>query len=294
MRQASLVFFLLLSFAGCATPERKISQAAHLANAGVAFCETLPPLYNAFVRQMVEADSLELEAQRSLRANDVDRLEQALEESDQDLRQSIAVVRDLKRHAALLKSYFIALRDLASDETGQQIPGAAKTAVEDLERIGLEVSQRPVLGTNLGSLVEPAAAYAVNVAKATALSEELEARGSAINREIARHEQAIGVIATRMVGDRERVLIETIENPLRDQFLETNRALPTDWWQRRADYLELIVEIDAVSRAESAVRNFRIAWEDFAAGRVGAATIDIILEDLNAVNDLLAQLAVHE
>lgn len=289
-RSAGLALLLAFVIAGCASPERRINEAAELAEAGVEFCETLPPLYDAFFRQMVEADSLELKAFRSLSSGNIDRLEQRLEESDQDFRQTITVLRDLKRHAALLKSYFIALQDLASDETGKEIPPAARQAVEDLEKIGLDVSEKKVLGTNLGSLVEPIAAYTVNAAKASALREELEARGTAINVEIARHEQALGVIATRMIGDKERILIETVENPLRDQFLKTSSALPADWWKRRADYLELIVEIDTVTRAQSAVRNLRIAWGNLAEGRVQSTAIEIILEDIGAVKDLLAGL----
>ena len=47
---------LLFVVAGCASPERQINEAAELAEAGVAFSETLPPLYDAFFRQMVEAE----------------------------------------------------------------------------------------------------------------------------------------------------------------------------------------------------------------------------------------------
>ena len=289
-RSAGLGLLLLFVVAGCASPERQINEAAELAEAGVAFSETLPPLYDAFFRQMVEADSLELKATRTALSGDIEKLEQRLDDSDQDFRQTIAVLRDLKRHAALLKSYFIALQDLASDETGKEIPPAARQAVEDLKKVGLEVSEKKVLGTNLGSLVEPIAAYSVNAAKASALREELEARGTAINVEIARHEQALGVIATRMIGDKERILIETVENPLRDEFLKTSSALPSNWWKRRADYLELIVEIESVTRAQAAVRNLRIAWENLASGRVQSTSIEIILEDIGAVKDLLAGL----
>ena len=54
---------LVLGLGACAavSPERRITQADGLADAGIAFADTLPPLYDAFFLQSVQADSIGLE-----------------------------------------------------------------------------------------------------------------------------------------------------------------------------------------------------------------------------------------
>jgi hypothetical protein len=277
--------------AACASPERQINQAAGLGEAGIKMAETLPPLYDAFFSQAVEADSLELAAQRETEQNTEAALK-ALDESNADFEQSIAVIVNLKRHAALLRSYFVAFKALAAEETGAEIPGAAKTAVETLQKVGGEIAGRPLPGVGLAvDIIEPAATAAVQVAKSAALRAEFEARGTIISREIALQEEAVDIIATRMIGDRRRVLIETEENRLTREFATNfGQPLPSDWWQRRSTYLSSVIEIAAVTRAQSAVRNLRIAWEDMAAGRGTATTVDDVIADLNAVADQLDKL----
>jgi hypothetical protein len=207
------IAIVTLGLTACASPERQINQAAGLGEAGIKMAETLPPLYDAFFSQAVEADSLELAAQRETEA-DTESALKALDESNADFEKSIAIIVDLKRHADLLRSYFVAFKALAAEETGAEIPGAAKTAVETLQRVGGEIAGKPLPGAEATDIIEPVAAFAVQVAKSAALHDEFEARGAIISREIALQEEAVGIIATRMIGDRRRVLIETEENRL--------------------------------------------------------------------------------
>jgi hypothetical protein len=284
-RHIALMVVLLLSaaLAGCASSQRQVGQAGALGDAGVAFADAMPKLYDAFFLLAVQVDSLELAQQRPAE-RDTEVLLQALDDSNADFKNTIGIIGDLKRHNMLLKSYFVAFRDLASAETGGEIPGAAKKAVENLSAVGTQITGENFLGNNLSTLIEPVAAYAVTVAKAAALRAEFEARGAVINREIAIQEEAISIVAQRMIADRERILIETTGNPLTEEFTTNfDRPLADDWWRRRADYLKLVIEVDEVTRAESAVRNLRIAWESMAAGRDQAATVDDILADLAAV-----------
>lgn len=282
---------ILIVLGGCASTQREVSQAAALGDAGVALTDTLPKLYDAFFLLAVEVDSLDLEQSRST-ARDSEQLLEKLEKSNADFRELNTTLTDLKRHALLLRSYFVAFRALAADETGGEIPGAAKKAVETLSSVGAQLNGKPFLDQNIGALIEPAAAFAVTLAKAAALRAEFEARGADIDREISIQESAIGIISQRIIADRERILIETIENPLTEEFaLDFNRPLADNWWRRRADYLKMVVEVDEVNKAQSAVRNLRIAWEDMAAGREQAATIEDIMADLSAVTAFTEKLA---
>jgi hypothetical protein len=288
------IAIVTLGLTACASPERQIHQAAGLGEAGIKMAETLPPLYDAFFTQAVEADSLELAAQRETEA-DTESALKALDESNADFEKSIAIIVDLKRHADLLRSYFVAFKALAAEETGAEIPGAAKTAVETLQRVGGEIAGKPLPGAEAADIIEPVATIAVQVAKSAALHDEFEARGAIISREIALQEEAVGIIATRMIGDRRRVLIETEENRLTREFAtEFGKPLPADWWLRRSNYLSAVIDIAAVTRAQSAVRNFRIAWEDMAAGRGTTTTVDDVIADLNAVADQLDKLAASK
>ena len=296
-----VVGLLVLSLGGCAavSPERRITQADGLADAGIAFADTLPPLYDAFFLQSVQADSIGLERQHNLkaklpqaqRAGASQELLQLLEESDADLAETARIVRDLKRHARLMKSYFLALKSLASEETGAEIPGAAQQAVADLQRLDIDVAKKTVFSQGLGDVVGPLAGFAVDFAKASALKKELEQRGAVINREIARQEAALGIIALRMSGDRELVLIKTVKNPLDRSFVDLSRTVPNSWWKGRADYLMRNVDIEEIGRAEDAARNLRSAWEAFAAGRPSDPLLAVIIADLQAVRDLVSTLA---
>ena len=294
---------LILSLGACASPERRISQAGDLADAGIAFADTLPPLYDAFFLQAVQADSLGLARQRDLKAGQPAQgaraeLLQQLEKSDEGLAEAAQIVRDLKRHARLLKSYFLALKSLASEETGAEIPGAAQQAVADLSKLDIDMTNKAFLsGTlgaasvELGDVVAPLASFAVDFAKASTLKEELAQRGDVINREIARQEAALKVIGQRMLGDREFVLIRTVKNRMDRNFIDLSKTLPSDWWKGRADYLLRNVNIEAVGRAEDAARNLRSAWEAFAAGRPSGPLLAVIIADLQAVKELVSNLA---
>ncbi len=206
---AALAAFL----AGCASAQRDVSQAAALGDAGIALAETLPGFYDAFFVQAVEADSLELAQQRDAE-RDSEVLNTALEKSNADFGTTIEIIADLNRHASLLKSYFIAFKALSAADTGGEIPGAAKQAVEQLSAVGSQIAGQKIPGSEVAAILEPIAAYAVTVAKGAALSTEFEARGALINREMALQEQVVGIVAQRMIADRKRVLIETTENPL--------------------------------------------------------------------------------
>lgn len=293
---------LVLSLGACAatSPERRITQADGLADAGIAFADTLPPLYDAFFLQSVQADSIGLEQQRGFKKKTLPTAQQGaakeellglLQDSDEDLEQTAQIVRDLKRHARLLKSYFLALKSLASEETGAEIPGAAQQAVADLQKLDVDVAKKQFFSKGLGDVVGPVASFAVDFAKASALKKELELRGAVINREIARQEAALDIIAQRMAGDRQLVLIKTVKNPLDSSFIDLSKTVSTTWWKKRADYLMRNVGIEEVGRAEDAARNLRSAWEAFAAGRPSDPLLAVIIADLQAVRDLVSSLA---
>lgn len=291
-----LVLLPLLWFAACATPAQQVDQARQFASAGVAFCDALPPLYDAYWLQSVQADSLDLIHQRDIlekTANpDSAKLREYLDKSDEDLKQTLDILRLLKAHAALLRSYFAALNDLASEDVDKEVPPAARQAVDDLKKIGLDISGKKILGTDVGSLVETATSIAVTGAQAHFLRAEMEARAQIIDRELAIHEEIIGLIARKMAADRRHILVLTVQNALRKAYVNPSASLPSDWWRQRADYLSQVITIAEASRAEDAARNLRVAWSALASGGDAATSMEVVKQDVAAVMDVLRKLGL--
>jgi hypothetical protein len=286
-----VVVLPLLWLSACATPAQQVDQARQFASAGVAFCNALPPLYDAYWLQSVQADSLDLIHQQDVLKKTTNpesaKLRDYLDKSNEDLKQILDILRLLKAHAGLLRSYFAALNDLASEDVDTEVPPAARQAVDDLKKIGLDISGKKVLGTDVGSLVETVTSIAVTGAQAQILKSELEARAQIIDRELAIHEEIIGLIAEKMAADRQHILILTVQNALRRAYVDPSASLPSDWWRQRADYLSQVITIAEASRAEDAARNLRVAWSALASGGNPATSMAAVKQDVAAVMDVL-------
>lgn len=279
---------ILLIVSACATVQERADKANQLAVAGVAFTDTLPPLYDEYFRLGVEVDTIVLEQLRNPNAGSGE-LREELTASDNDFRQTAHHLRGLKAHAALLRNYFLALQAMAASDAPEGISAANKGIVDDLGMVRADLAEARIAGVPVADAVEPVSGFIVGAVQNRAIEAELEARGATILREIELHERLLEAIASSMVADLEAKLDHEVGERLKEEFADTSQSLPEDWAERRAAYLQQTVEVQAVNAAATAAQTLRLAWTSYAAGGLDQAPIDSIIADLDAVATFLAK-----
>jgi hypothetical protein len=279
------VVVALASVTACGTT-RTVEHANAFAGAGVAFADAVPPVVDEAFKLSATADSLVLTQARpdldaSLRS-------QTLQRNDELLEQRLQVLRDLKRHALLLRSYFTALQIITETDAASVIAVETQNLVSRLAQLRPEITAASIAGRPIGEFIQPAVALAVGAYQNAVLRRELEAHGEAIEREIALQRAALAALHEQMVADQE-LQLQGDRNLLFFQYVDAG-SLPSDWADRRIAALRRVVEIGSYDAAVTAASSLHQSWIAFVENRLEPARLRLLLRDVEGLLRLVATL----
>jgi len=275
--RAIVVLSIAASLVACAGTA-KIEEVQKFADAGIAFSDAMPPLYDESLKVTVETDSLVLE---KARPNLPDRLA-ALEQSKKLLLTRIEVLDDLKRHGGLLRQYFAALRTLASSDAPTEIGAATSDLVRQLVEIDNRLVPKSIGPVPIRDHLEEAATFAARAYQAAALNRELKANAETIDRELNLQQAALSALAEAMKADLETQMAnEELERIVRPYVAD--KPLPSDWSARRLDAYKKRISLGSAEAAADAARNLRATFAALVERRLDGGGISMLIQDVKRV-----------
>jgi hypothetical protein len=266
----------LFALAACAT--QRIEKAGQVANAGVAFADAVPAVLD-------ESFVLSVAANSSVLAADQPRLTPAQRETDltthdQALKAQLPILHDLKTHARLLRSYFIALGAIVSSDATTGISAATGKIVSELSKAGVDLSKKQVGGFPISDAIQPAIDFAVATYQNAVLSNELRERGHTIERELELQRAALSLIGEQMRADADARIEHELRKPVFTDYVNAT-PLPSDWTERRIAAFRQTADLDSLNKAVAAAENLHNSWIAFAQDRLDEASLLQLLKDID-------------
>ena len=272
--------------AGCATSTVS-ARLDKVARAGIAYADKIPPLLDRAFTLAVGVDSGALvEARRDLPE---DRRRQMLDDFDAAMAGRLAEYAAAKRHNALLRSYFVALRTLLEPDGPKGIGNAARRLTAELGRLSPRLKKARMGDVSVSGLIEPAASITVASFRSGALRRELEARGQAIERELALQEALVTALARQIRADREVLSVRFRNDEVLEPYVSAAR-LPRTWPARRLRSLRDTDDVEAARAAEQAIRSLRNAYVEALEGRLDAARAAELATTVEGFVELVSRL----
>jgi len=255
---------------GCAGTQT-INKADQFALNGVAFADSIAPLVDESFVLAVTADSLVLTQARE-NIPDPEVRGTQLKQSDEQLETRLKILRDLKRHANLLRSYFLAIKAITQTDAASGITDATKGLVEQMSELEPKIAETTIGDTPVSDFIEPGVKLAVAGYQNAVLRQELSARADSIDREIGLQEAALTALYEQMRADKELEILVEVKNPIFRAYTGEGK-LPSNWSKQRVDAFKLIIEIDSFENAVKAAKALRQSWQAFAEDRLDSASL---------------------
>ena len=283
------VFVLALVVTGC-TAATDTARLDAVAEAGIAYAGKVPPLLDRAFELAMAVDSRALVEARGGLSEEQRR--DALRKFDAVMAERLAEYDAAKRHNDLLRSYFVALRTLLEPDGPKGIGNAAKRLTTELGKLSPRLKRARMGGVPVSGLVEPAASIALASFKSAALHGELEARGAAIERELALQEALVAALARQVRADGEIVSARFRNDDVVEPYVSAGR-LPKTWAARRLRSLHEPADVAAARSAEQAIRSLRSAYVAALEGRLDAARAAELAATVAGFVELVSQLGAE-
>ncbi|MCY4486171.1 MAG: hypothetical protein OXF11_03535 [Deltaproteobacteria bacterium] len=260
------VWVLALAASGC-TAAVDTARLDTVARAGVAYAGKVPPLLDRAFEVAAAVDSRALvEAREGLSE---EQRREALQRFDAAMAERLEDYDAAKRHNDLLRSYFVALRSLLESDGSKGSAAAAKRLTAALGTLSPRLKQARMGDVSVSGRVEPAVAVTVASFGSAALRRELEARGAAIERELALQEALVAAVARQVRADRDILSARFRSDEVVTPYVSAKR-LPKTWPARRLKSLREPTGVAAALAAEQAVGALRQAYVAAVEGRLDA------------------------
>ncbi len=258
-------FVLALLAVGCTTATDTARLEA-VAKAGIAYAGKVPPLLDRAFELAAAADSAALSAARS--GLSAEQRRDRLQDLDTVMTERLKEYVAAKRHNDLLRSYFLALKTLLDPDGPKGIGDAAKRLTAELGKLSPRLRKARMGDVSVGGLLEPATRITVASFMSAALRRELEARGPAIERELAVQEALVTALVQQVRADREVLSARFRNDEVMEPYVSAAR-LPKTWPARRLRSLRGSGDVEAAQAAEQAIRSLRKAYVAALEGRLG-------------------------
>lgn len=283
---------LALALVLCAcSATSKVAPADAFANAGIAYADAVPSVYDESFVLAVTADSLVLrQIHKDLTP---EQRADMLSQRDEPLEKRLKLLRRLKQHALALRAYFIALKSITQSDAAAGITEATQGLLNRMAVLKPEIVETTVFGSPIGDLIGPAVELGVGAYQNVVLKRELEARGPAIERELELQRAALAVISEQMIADRDLQIQVEERNPLVFEFAKDG-SLPKDWSDRRIAAFRRTIEINSLDAAARSADNLHQSWIALVEGRLGDGGLILLLDDVEQLVRLAATLSAKE
>ena len=266
----------------------KVGKADSLANAGIAFSDAVPAFIDESFVLAVTADSLTLMQTRPDLTEDERSI--GLQASDDALAARLTILRDLKRHALLLRSYFMAIKAITQSDAASGITEQTKTIVARLGELSPTIRDASIGGAPISDFIGPAVNIVVASYQNAVLRRELEERADTIERELALQQAALTAMRDQMIADKDlQVQIEE-RNPIFLTFVG-NDPLPRNWSDQRVAAFKRTIGFESYDAAAKAAGDLHDSWIAFAEDRLDEGTLLLLIHDVEALVQLSEKIA---
>ena len=268
---------------GCASV--RMNQFARFAELGSAYSEAITGITKEAGNVAIDADSAALiKARENIPINERGKTILA---HNKLLGERIELLRDLRRHAQLLRSYFWALAALAKSNEPSGIGEASEDVVKSLGKMSDRIKNAKVGALPVSDFVGPVVKITVAQFQSAALEKELRVRAPIIEREIDLQQAALQAIAGQMRTDLE--VLQAREEALEvvDPFRAAKDSLPSDWNKRRRELLNAHISLDSVDAVVALARNLKLSFLALVENRLDPADFGILFKDINEILTLI-------
>ena len=277
-RTSRVVVVVALGLVASACATARVGQFDAFARAGIQFTDAVTPVVDEAFDTAVATDTLLLLRAREDLTDSMERLER-LQNSDKVLRGRLQILNDVKRHAALLKSYFAAIRALAQTEEASSITTATQDLVSNLG----ELNGRITAGTpRVNDFLGQGVSVAISSFQSAALNRELQANADTIERELDLQRAVLTAIGDQMRADLESQFTAQYSQRVELPY-SRDAVLSPDWGRRRMEAFrrqELLTSLDA---AADAARSLRVAYLALVEDRLDATGIQSLFDDIRRI-----------
>ena len=279
----SILLAICLLLSGCASA--KINQFSRFAELGSAYAETIMGLTKEAGNVAIDADSTALIKGRE-QLTPKERGETIIEHNKL-LRERIGLLRDLRRHTQLLRSYFFALAALAKSDAPSGIGTAAEDVVNSLGKINERIKNAKVGSLPVSEFIGPVVKITVAQFQRGALEKELRARAPTIERELELQQAAMQAIAGQMRTDLEVLQLREEALEVVNPFRAAKDSLPSDWTKRRKELLNANISLDSVDAGAELARNLKLSFLALVENRFDLSDVEIMFGDINEILTLI-------
>jgi hypothetical protein len=277
----ALVLATAAALPACTTA--RLEQFARFAETGVAYAGAIDAVTEEAIDATIDADSAVLVRTRDA-LSQRQRQETVLQHNAL-LQERAALLRDIRRHAALLRSYFVALAALAESDAPAAIAAEAEALAASIDALGTRLGAAGV-GERPGDVAGAAAEIVVARFQRQTLEDELRKRAPLLQRQLELQQAAMQVIADELGADLEaianqRELAEIVE-PYR-----SSGSLSRSWAARRREILAAASAAESADAAASAAAALQRSFQALVENRYTAADTRAVLADVNAIITLV-------
>ena len=283
------VWVLALAAGGC-TAATDTARLDTVAGAGIAYAAKVPPLLDRAFETAAAVDSRALAEARDGLSEEQRR--EALQRFDAAMAERLKDYDAARRHNDLLRSYFVALRALLESDGPRASGAGAKRLTAELGKLSPGLKKARMGDVSVSGLVEPAVTVTVASFRSAALRRELEARGTAIERELALQEALVGAVARQVRTDREILSAGFRNDEVLAPYVSAKRLSRT-WPARRLKSLREPVDVEALLAAEQAIRALRQAYVAAVEGRLDAGQAAELATTVEGFVELVSRLGAE-
>jgi hypothetical protein len=286
--RASAAVLLIVGLAACAAPSPAEFQP--VASSGVTFAESVPPLLNTALSEAIAADSATLIREHATATEDARKT--ALLEANEAYRERAKIFADVSNHAALLKSYFVALEALASTSGDSTIGSEAEGLVNAMGALSPRIASFEIGGRSVASIAGSVAPLVVADLRGEALERELRENGDAVVRAIELQRAFLQAVGSDLSAQLQAQLQEQEFASVIEPYL-SDVPLPSDWQQLRATALQQTPSTAAFAAAASAAESLKISFIAAAEGAAPGGEFAQLEQDVASLAALVQAITGH-
>jgi gas vesicle protein len=287
-RRVSAAVPLIMSLAACAAPSPAEFQP--VASSGVTFAGSVPPLLNTALNEAIAANSATLIMEHATATEDARKT--ALLEANAAYRERAKIFVDVSNHAALLKSYFVALEALASTSGDSTIGSEAERLVTAMGALSPSIGSFEIGGLSVASIAGSVAPLIVADLRGEALERELRENGDAVVRAIELQRAFLQAVGSDLTAQLQAQLQEQEFKSVIEPYL-SDGPLPQDWQQLRATALQQSPSTATFAAAASAAETLKISFIAAAEGASSGGQFAQLEEDVARFAALVQAITGH-
>ena len=273
LSRSSTALLLLLS-TSCATG--RLNQFKEFSQAGIAYADATGLLIEEAGAAAIDGDSTIL---IRLRQNMTpEKRQKVIIEHNALLKKRLSLLADLRRHANLLKAYFIQLGALTDRETGRDLGRSADGVFQALGNLNSRIRGAEIGGQPVSDFIGPVVEIVVGNFQKKALESELKKRVETLERELEIQQCAMSFISEDLEADLQ-VRLQSLETARIIDPFQGSGALPPGWKEDRKAVLTSTWLLSSVAATADAAKNLKMSFVALAEGR--ETNIAALVHDMN-------------